>query len=400
MCGYTNNALCLWYRPEVLHRARCVRSCSRYSDALPATHPINAVRYIRFMQWGVFSAIFRPHDGGNADTRIWTFEPEHYRILRDYTRLRGALTPWVYALAAKTRMESLPFTRPMWWDFSSLENEQDIALNAHDFPAGADTYDMVQQYMFGDSVLVRPISEFVSPSSAMPPFSTNETAVNSSTYSVWIPPGCWLNWNASTKFCGPVMHTAVAQLHEIPLFVMPGTVLPMWPPGRRENNVVQRVRVWAVFIDNTLSTTPRYGDGSDYEDDGASLTYAASATRLSFISSIVASTKNNSRTSMWFAEFNVSTEGTYDGMPSTKQHALQIRGIASLGNSQISCCVGDQPCTHVESGVVGNYTIIGSWIVPASIAEMATPAGALVIVCPPIDRTQGLRILVRGSILK
>ena len=29
------------------------------------------VRYVRYMQWGVWSAIFRPHDGGNDDTRIW-----------------------------------------------------------------------------------------------------------------------------------------------------------------------------------------------------------------------------------------------------------------------------------------------------------------------------------------
>jgi hypothetical protein len=165
-----------------------------YTDSLPATHPVNAARYIRFVQWGVFSSIFRPHDGGNADTRIWTFADEHYQILRDYTRLRGSLTPWVYALAARTRDESIPFSRPMYWDFGAE------AVANHEDP-----HAMTKQYMFGDRVLVRPISVFVDPSGDVtPPFNLSTTkAVNESEYSVWIPPGCWLMWNASdAPLCG------------------------------------------------------------------------------------------------------------------------------------------------------------------------------------------------------
>lgn len=64
------------------------------------------VRYVRYMQWGVWSAIFRPHDGGNDDTRIWMFAEPYASILRDCTRLRGALTPYVYSLAAKSSSES------------------------------------------------------------------------------------------------------------------------------------------------------------------------------------------------------------------------------------------------------------------------------------------------------
>ena len=42
----------------------------------------NGVRYVRYMQWGVWSAIFRPHDGGNDDTRIWMFAEPYAAILR------------------------------------------------------------------------------------------------------------------------------------------------------------------------------------------------------------------------------------------------------------------------------------------------------------------------------
>jgi hypothetical protein len=53
-----------------------------YADQLDQyTFPTNGVRYVRYMQWGVWSAIFRPHDGGNDDTRIWMFAEPYASIL-------------------------------------------------------------------------------------------------------------------------------------------------------------------------------------------------------------------------------------------------------------------------------------------------------------------------------
>ena len=280
-----------------------------YTDSLPATHPVNAARYIRFMQWGVFSAIFRPHDGGNADTRIWTFADEHYQILRDYTRLRGALTPWVYALAAKTRDESVPFSRPMWWDY-----ENEAAANKEDARA------MDEQFGFGEGVLVRPISEFISPDGdTKPPFnSSNVHAINSSSYSVWLPDGCWLNWDATQKICGPVRHSGVAQLRDVPVFVKPGTVLPMWPPGRRllSEPPAKRTRLWTLFI----SSAGEVGRGSDHEDDGETLSLNASVTtlRYSYGSALL--------------EVNVSVPvGSYDGMAdSTRCRSVASRRVSHM----------------------------------------------------------------------
>ena len=348
-----------------------------YTDSLPATHPVNAARYIRFMQWGVFSAIFRPHDGGNADTRIWTFADEHYQILRDYTRLRGALTPWVYALAAKTRDESVPFSRPMWWDY-----ENEAAANKEDARA------MDEQFGFGEGVLVRPISEFISPDGdTKPPFnSSNVHAINSSSYSVWLPDGCWLNWDATQKICGPVRHSGVAQLRDVPVFVKPGTVLPMWPPGRRllSEPPAKRTRLWTLFI----SSAGEVGRGSDHEDDGETLSLNASVTtlRYSYGSALL--------------EVNVSVPvGSYDGMADSKTHALQVRGIKKSvayvsDDMGVECCVGTGSCTAMHSGNAGDYSSPAYWEQPADMGEMAVTAGALVVVCPAVLSTEGLRITI------
>jgi hypothetical protein len=59
-----------------------------YADAEPATSRNNSRRYLRFLQWGVWSPIFRPHDGGNADTRIWVF-PEPFATLMAQVQIVG-----------------------------------------------------------------------------------------------------------------------------------------------------------------------------------------------------------------------------------------------------------------------------------------------------------------------
>ena len=67
------------------------------------------VRFVRFVQWGVWSPIFRPHDGGNTDTRVWERAEPYAAALRDATRLRGALTPAVYTLAARSAFHAWPY---------------------------------------------------------------------------------------------------------------------------------------------------------------------------------------------------------------------------------------------------------------------------------------------------
>lgn len=58
------------------------------------------------------------HGSGENDKRIWNYSS--YTQLADAMRLRGAMVPWVYTLAQAAHARSMPFLRPMWFDFPSL----------------------------------------------------------------------------------------------------------------------------------------------------------------------------------------------------------------------------------------------------------------------------------------
>ena len=57
------------------------------------------------------------------------FPPEYSDALRQLTRLRGALVPYLYTLARRTQATAWPFIRPMWWDNPGPNAEPKPNLN-------------------------------------------------------------------------------------------------------------------------------------------------------------------------------------------------------------------------------------------------------------------------------
>ena len=60
-----------------------------YSSAdLGGFHGTTAENYVRWLQWGAFTPIFRTHGSSDNEKRIWTFES--YPLLADAMRFRAA----------------------------------------------------------------------------------------------------------------------------------------------------------------------------------------------------------------------------------------------------------------------------------------------------------------------
>ena len=387
-----------------------------YADDAPPLDPRNAARYVRLMQFGVWSPIFRPHDGGNMDTRVWSFEEPAKGVLTDQLRLRGSLVPYVYTLAWGAHAASFPFVRPMWWDWPRAGDASGLTA-----ARGA------RQYMFG-GVLVRPVAEW----------QTNGTMVD-----VWLPEGSWSSWDGTRLYRvasggggsggsggggggsggsggGGEVVEYNATLADTPLFVGAGLALPLWPPGRRQAAVPPAARptVWAVWGPRSASE----GSGQHYEDDGETLAYegdsgggrrvgsggggaASSLTTLKYTwagdDSSVVSDAQATRAAMVTAtttlRATIRTVGRFDGAPPTKRHALQLRGIAAaaagqpaLQLSNASCGGAALPKLHARR----SYDTPGWWQQPAAAAESACPAEAIVVVCPQLDRTEMVEVLV------
>jgi alpha-glucosidase len=383
--------------------------------------PLDDAKFVRYMQFGAFSPIFRPHDGGNMDTRIWMFNEPFASILADYTRLRGALTPYTYSLAERTYATSWPFIRPMWWDY----------------PAVVQAWELPSQYMFGQ-LLVRPITGWAN-------ISVLNTTVDTAT--VFLPANStWLSWDGSsvttvppaTEDMGGIWINATATLAQIPLYVAAGAVLPMWPPGRRESE--PPTRVWAVWVKGGSR-----GSGSLYEDDGDTLDYrtstpvaqANSRTNVEYTlkqhrgravdgehsgkveagdendGRVEAGDENNGR-----VEAGDENSGRVGGggvgthqlafriAPSTGGYiakggqrridALQLRGVdvKAMASSTRSFQVMVNGTALPQSKTSGNYTQPGWWVQPAP-GEMACPSGTVVVVCPRRRASEG--VLVEAS---
>jgi alpha-D-xyloside xylohydrolase len=97
--------------------------------------------YTRMFQLGTFSPIFRSH-GSETPREIWEmgdFSP----VLIKFDNLRYRLMPYIYSLAWKVTSEDYTYMRGLPMDFSSDKK----------------TYDIDDQFMFGPSLMVNPVTE-------------------------------------------------------------------------------------------------------------------------------------------------------------------------------------------------------------------------------------------------
>jgi len=100
--------------------------------------------YIRWFQFGVFTPIFRSHGTGTR-REVWNFGnpgDEMYESLMNFLHLRYRLLPYIYATS---------------WDVSS-KGSSFIRGMMMDAPKDKKTYNIDDQYLFGNSFLVKPVT--------------------------------------------------------------------------------------------------------------------------------------------------------------------------------------------------------------------------------------------------
>lgn len=205
----------------------------------------------RWMQCGVFTPIFRTHPSKDslADRRPWKYA-DHFFILREAYRLRYRLAPYIYTAARQAYDTGVCLCRPMYYDWP----EEDVA------------YESVNQYMFGDDILVAPVMKPVDP-------VTKEAEVT-----VWLPKGTWYDVSRGELVAGGRKLTRGYTVEETPWFVKAGAVIPMYPDSvNRLGNPGTDDRV--LFCAPTGITGVSPVDTSIYEDGGDNADYATNFRR-------------------------------------------------------------------------------------------------------------------------
>lgn len=170
--------------------------------------------YVRWLQFGTFCPMMRSH-GTNTPREIWQFGQKGdwaYDAIEKFIRLRYALLPYHYSLS---------------WDVSS-KSASVIRMLSMDFPQDKNVQDMGQQYMYGQSFLVAPVTK---------PFYTSGKGEKSVTdftqmqkYQVYLPNGSeWFDFWTGEKMAGGKEIQRETPIDEMPLYVKAGSIIPIGP---------------------------------------------------------------------------------------------------------------------------------------------------------------------------
>ena len=199
--------------------------------------------FARWVQFGVFSPIFRLHSTNNPfhERRPWGYDAEVLRVTRDAMQLRHALIPYLYTLSRRDETEAVAPVRPMY----------------HDHPDHTAAYACPNQYLFGDLV----VAPFLSPADAE---TRQARAV------VWLPPGDWYHFFTGQHYRGDAWHALYGALEDIPVFARAGAIVPLGP------------RVGWGGVDCPEELYVHVFAGADgrftlYEDDGETTAYKGGA---------------------------------------------------------------------------------------------------------------------------
>jgi len=165
--------------------------------------------YVRWFQYGAFLPIFRAH-GTDIRREVWAFgEPGEmfYDALCSAIELRYKLMPYIYSLAGAA-----------WYDDATI-----IRFLTFEFPDDRETAKISDQYMFGPSLMVCPVTT---------PMLYKEGSIPikniSFTRKVYLPDGCnWYDYWTNRKYEGGRWINADADIGRIPLFVREGSIIPM-----------------------------------------------------------------------------------------------------------------------------------------------------------------------------
>ena len=171
--------------------------------------------YVRWMQFGAFCPMMRSH-GTDAPREIYQFGKQGeaiYDAIAKAINLRYTLLPYIYATS---------------WDVTAHQSTMMRALMM-DFANDKDALDINDEYMFGKSLLVSPVTNSMyietKTSGKDAPEVANFTIIK--TKPVYLPKGAdWYDFWTGENYTGGKTIDKETPIDILPLFVKSGSILP------------------------------------------------------------------------------------------------------------------------------------------------------------------------------
>lgn len=195
----------------------------------------NKEEFIRWMQYGTLSPVFRPHCTNYVERfrEPWLYDEETLDIVREYSKLRYRLMPTLYKSAHEAYENGTPIFRGLGWNYPEDKR-------AHKYQ---------RAYMLGENLLIRPVTE------------TGKS-------DIYLPAGRWMNLFDGKIYEGKKLIRKQYGLREMPLFVRCGALIPLAYHARNTKEQGWDKLVLDFYPDKNASDS-----GYLYEDDTETTAY-------------------------------------------------------------------------------------------------------------------------------
>ena len=256
--------------------------------------PTEPELFTRWLQYGVFSPIFKTHSTSSAilERRIWMF-PDHYEYMKAALELRYALTPYIYDMARQAYETGISLCRPLYYEY----------------PEKAEAYSWKQEYFFGDNILAATVCE---------PVGADGLARRD----VWLPAGNdWYDMAHHQLLRGGSVRRLHYSIGQNCWFVKAGAIIPLAANGIQNlQGISDELRIYIA---------PGKGRSSyvHYEDDGVSQAYPTeyATTRITKEANAVGVT----------VEIG-ACEGSYTGKPFSRKLSLVLGGVSRCPEAMLN----------------------------------------------------------------
>jgi alpha-D-xyloside xylohydrolase len=174
--------------------------------------------YVRWLQFGAFCPMMRSH-GADAPREIYQFGKKGdkaYDAIEKFIRVRYRFLPYIYSTS---------------WDVTANQSSMMRALMM-DFSKDKNAWDINDQYMFGKSLLVSPVTNAMYVKKAINGRDTSyaEDFGAIKTKQTYLPAGTeWYDFWTGEKFSGGNKVGKETPIDIIPLYVKAGSILPIGP---------------------------------------------------------------------------------------------------------------------------------------------------------------------------